>query len=121
MQLIININVYKCIYIANETAIYIQDLYTCNIYQGHCIFIKITRFRCALKYPEQWEMWISNVKITKPGFVPSRTKYLNRLCSKHFEDELIIHTDKRPTLVPGAIPTKFYTAKQVNFVCFQVA
>ena len=65
-------------------------------------------------------MWTSNVKVTKPGLVPSRTKYMNRLCSKHFEEELIIHTDTRATLAPGAIPTKFYTAKQVNFVCCQV-
>ena len=69
-----------------------------NVYQGHCIFIKITRFPCALKYPEQWEMWTSNAKVTKPGYVPSRTKYMNRLCSKHFEEELIVHTDKRATL-----------------------
>lgn len=76
---------------------------------------KTIRFPCALKYPEQWQMWISNVKVTKPGFVPSRAKYLNRLCSKHFSEELIIHNDKRATLLPGAIPTIFYTAKQVNF------
>ena len=85
-----------------------------------CLFGKITRFPCALKYKEQWEMWTSNVKVTKPGFVPRRTKYLNRLCSKHFEPELIIRTDKRAALTPGAVPTIFYTAKQVNFLYCQV-
>ena len=59
-------------------------------------------------------MWTANVKVTKPGFVSSRTKHLNRLCSKHFEEEVIIYNDKRAKLKPNAIPTKFFTANQVE-------
>ena len=88
-----------------------------NIVERTYIFCaKIIRFPCASKYPKQWEMWVSNVKVTKPGFVPARTKYLNRLCSKHFDEKFICHNDNRARLVAGAIPTKFYTAAQVNFV-----
>ena len=110
---------HKVTTIVINTSIYDNGNYI-HLKNPQRFFTKITRFPCSLKYKEQWEMWTSNVRVTKHGFVPRRTKYLNRLCSKHFEPDLIIHTDKRAALIPGAVPTIFYTAKQVNILHCQV-
>ena len=36
-------------------------------------FTKITRFPYSLKHEKQWEMWTSNVRVTKPGLLSLST------------------------------------------------